>query len=388
MKLKQKYFILFIFFTLCFGFVFINSNTVVKADSLSDSINEQINKIDFTQLENFFNSIVRSQNFKFNAVLNKILNGEYNVNYIGTTEYIFNIAFNKVYNFMPTLVSILAISILCGVFQQLKNSFLTEGVAEITFFVCIMGIILILSSQIISMWENTQITIKNIAKLTEIMSPIILTLMVAVGGNISASVYTPTVAFLSNGVIAIIQNVVLPLIGIMTIFNIASNFSSQIKLNKFSDFIIGVIKWTFGIIMTIYGLFLSVQGFASASFDGISIKAAKYALSNSIPIVGGFIKDGFDLVLAGSVLIKNSVGILVVFALLYCIVSPVITMAVFSLLLKLIASLTEIISDVRISNFCLSISKTLSYLIACVLVVGVMLFVTVLLMIFSANAFI
>ena len=92
--------------------------------------------------------------------------------------------------------------------------------------------------------------------------------------------------------------------------------------------------------------------------------------------------------MAGSVLIKNSVGILVVFALLYCIVSPVITMAVFSLLLKLIASLTEIISDVRISNFCLSISKTLSYLIACVLVVGVMLFVTVLLMIFSANAFI
>ncbi len=388
MKLKHKYFCLIITFIVTFGFIFFNSVNITKAESLSESIENQLDKIDLTEFENFFNSVVKTNGEDFTFTLKNLLKGEYNVNYINVTKYVLSIILNKALSLTPVLISILALSVLCGVFQQLKSSFLTEGVAEISFFVCIMGIILILSSRIIATYEDTQNTIENIVKLTEIMSPIILTLMVAVGGNISASVYSPTVTFLSGGVINIILNIVLPLIGIMTIFNIASNFSSHIKLNKFSDFSVSVIKWIFGIIMTIYGLFLSVQGLTSATFDGISIKAAKYALSNSIPIVGGFIKDGFDLVIAGSVLIKNSVGILVVFTLFYLILNPVIYMAVFSLLLKLIAGLTEIISDARISNFCLCMSKTLSFLIASILVVGVMLFVTVLLMIFSANAFI
>jgi hypothetical protein len=55
---------------------------------------------------------------------------------------------------------------------------------------------------------------------------------------------------------------------------------------------------------------MTVQGITSASIDGISIRATKYAISNSIPIVGGFLRDGFDIVIAGSVLIKNAVGII------------------------------------------------------------------------------
>ncbi len=220
------------------------------------------------------------------------------------------------------------------------------------------------------------------------MSPIIITLMVAVGGNVSASVYKPSVAFLSSGIINVFMYAVIPLISFMTIFNIANNFSSSIKLGKFSDFFASTIKWIIGIVITIFTMFLSVQGITCANFDGISVKAAKYAISNSIPLVGGFLKDGFDLVVAGSVLIKQSVGFAVLFALFILVFSPVINMVAFSLLLKLVSSIIEPISDVRISNFCMGLSKTVSYLIASILSVGFMVFITVLLMIFSANAFI
>lgn len=368
---------------------FFSSVEFVKAESLNDNINQQIEKIDFTELEGFFNSFLNQvSGSDFNVTLKKLLNGEYETDLFSISSYVIKVIFNKVFDFIPTFLSVISISLLCSFIQQVRNSFLTEGVAEISFFVCIMGIILVLSAQIIGIFENTQIAIENIAKLTEIMSPIIITLMLAVGGNVSASVYSPTVAFLSGGVIYVVSSIVIPLIGVMTIFNLASNFSNSIKLNKFAEFFISIIKWIVGIIVTVYSIFLSVQGITSATFDGVSIKAAKYALSNSIPIVGGFIKDGFDLVIAGSVLIKNSVGLLVVFLLFFIIILPVINMAVFSLLLKLTSALIEPISDVRISNFCFSLSKTISYLIACLLIVGLMLFITVLLMIFSANAFI
>lgn len=390
MNNKFKIIIISLFF-LSLTILFL-SNAVpnfVKADALSDNIKQQVEKIDFSELETFFNDNFDYQdNNSFFNNLTKLLKGEYEYDLSSVLEYLIKFVFNDVFVFLPTFLCVLSISLICSILQHVKSSFVTEGVAEISFFICMMSIILMLSAEIISFYENTKITIETIAKLTEIMSPIMLTLMLAVGGNVSASVYTPTVAFLSGNVINIILSIVLPLVGIMTIFSIASNFSYSIKLNKFSEFTVSIIKWIIGIIITVYSLFLSVQGLTSATFDGISIKAAKYALSNSIPIVGGFIKDGFDLVVAGSVLIKNSVGILVIFSIFFVIISPILTMSVFSLLLKLVAGIIEPISDVRISNFCFSLSKTISYLIACVFVVGLMLFITVLLMIFSANVFV
>jgi stage III sporulation protein AE len=63
-------------------------------------------------------------------------------------------------------------------------------------------------------------------------------------------------------------------------------------------------------------------------------------------------------------------------------------MVVFSLLLKLTSALLEPICDSNISNFCLSISNTITYLIVSLLAVGFMFFILVVLMTLSASAFI
>ena len=386
-KTKKLFILSLLVIVLCF--IFIGNDNVAYADDLSDSIEEQLGNIDLGELEIFFNSIIsKPDDVDFITYVGGLLGGEYKVDFTSVSNYILSVFLNNVFEVLPTFLSIIAIAVLCGIIQNSKSAYLSESVTEITFFVCMMGVVLLVSTQIISLYQNVQNIIKNIANLTEIMSPIILTLMLAVGGNVSASVYKPTVAFLSNGVISVFVYAVMPLIAMMTVFNVVSNFSYTIKLGKFADFATSTIKWIIGLIITVFGLFLSVQGMTSAHFDGISLKAAKYAISNSVPIIGGFLKDGFDLILAGSVLIKNAVGIAVVIALFYMILSPVLYLAVFSLLLKLTAALVEPISDTRIANFCISMSKTVTYLTVTLLAVGFMLFITVLLMIFSANAFI
>lgn len=44
------------------------------------------------------------------------------------------------------------------------------------------------------------------------MLPVILTLMIASGGNASAALYKPAVAFLSNGISSVFINVLIPII--------------------------------------------------------------------------------------------------------------------------------------------------------------------------------
>ena len=165
-----------------------------------------------------------------------------------------------------------------------------------------------------------------------------------------------------------------------------SDISPDVQLRKYADFFLSIVKWLVGLVVVIYGFFITAQGITAGNFDGISFKALKYAISNGVPIIGGFVGSGFDLVVAGSILIKNSIGIVVVLALFYNLLSPIMYMIVLNLALKLISSITEPISDIKVSNFCSSISKSITYLIVSIIMVGIMFFVTILLMIFSGNS--
>ena len=174
----------------------------------------------------------------------------------------------------------------------------------------------------------------------------------------------------------------------VAIFSVISNLSTSVKINKLIDFVTGIIKWVLGITITVFTLFMTVNGISSANSDGVSMKLAKYTISNSVPIIGGFIKDGFDIVVAGSILIKNAIGLSSVFVLFYLVLSPVLAMASFSLVIKLVAGLVEPISDPRLSSLCLCVSKCIAYLNACLLAVGFMFFINILLMTFSVSVFI
>ncbi len=363
--------------------------SVAHADSLEENINSQLQNLDLSMFEEYFNNIKNlPNNSNFFSYINGLLKGEYDLKFDNIFSYIFSSLFASAKSFIPIFVSIVVIALFCNLMQKLKGDFSNEGIGEVINFVCLLSIIILLLSQIISLWQNTKNIIENIGKLTEIMSPIILTLMVASGGNASAAVYKPAVAFLSNGVLSIFLYVVMPLVAIMMVFYVISSFSSSIKLDKFIEISAGIIKWTIGLIITIFTVFLSVQGITSATFDGVSLKATKYVVSNSVPLVGGLIRDGFDLVIAGSVLIKNVIGITGVVALFYVIISPILQIVAFSFLLKLISAMIEPIADNKIVSFCNGMSKSITYLSVALISVGFMLFITILLITFSANAFI
>lgn len=363
------------------------SARVVFADELSDNINEQLNNLDLSELENFIDQLNNNQS-SFLESLKLMLNGEYDNGQANIYSYVLSIIFNSINDFTPILLSVVAISLFCVFIQNSKSSFASEGVSEIIYLIGFLTILLLMSSPIYSIYNNTKNNIENIAKLNEIMSPIIITLMIASGGSVSASVYKPVVTTFSNIVINLMLYVVMPILGLCVILCILSNFSKHFNFNKFTDVFFSVVKWALGISVTIYSLFMSIQGVSSAMHDGISIKATKYAISNSIPIIGGFLKDGFDLFLAGSVLIKNAIGVVSLFSLLSFMISPILNVAVFCLILKIISAITQVISDNKISSFCTSLSKAITYINVVQILISVMFFITILLMIFSANAFI
>ena len=381
MKKKKFFLVLLIVFAILFV-----SPITASADSLNDNIDEQLGNLDLSEIEEYLDSLTQDEQGVFSngflQVVKEILNGEAQYSISDVFSVFFGGIISDFNNLVPHFVIILAISVLCGLITSSKSNYLSESIKEVVFYTCMIAVILIVAADFDSLVEKTKNTIEKLTNLSQIMLPVILTLMIASGGNASAALYKPAVAFLSNGISSVFINVLIPIISLIVVFAVLSNLSPAFKLNNMQGFLQGIVKWA------IFTFFMSAQGLSSAVIDGVSFRAAKYAITNSIPIVGGFLKDGFDLVLAGSVLIKNAVGLSAVFLLFSIVLQPVIYMIVFQLMLKLFAALTEPVGDTRISGFLMSMSKSVSYLLAVIMAIGLMIFISLLLLIISANAFI
>ena len=387
MKKKKFFLVLLIVFAILFV-----SPITASADSLNDNIDEQLGNLDLSEIEEYLDSLTQDEQGVFSngflQVVKEILNGEAQYYISDVFSVFFGGIISDFNNLVPHFVIILAISVLCGLITSSKSNYLSESIKEVVFYTCMIAVILIVAADFGSLVEKTKNTIEKLMNLSQIMLPVILTLMIASGGNASAALYKPAVAFLSNGISSVFINVLIPIISLIVVFAVLSNLSPAFKLNNMQGFLQGIVKWVIGLSITIFTFFMSAQGLSSAVIDGVSFRAAKYAITNSIPIVGGFLKDGFDLVLAGSVLIKNAVGLSAVFLLFSIVLQPVIYMIVFQLMLKLFAALTEPVGDTRISGFLMSMSKSVSYLLAVIMAIGLMIFISLLLLIISANAFI
>lgn len=193
-------------------------------------------------------------------------------------------------------------------------------------------------------------------------------------------------AVLATGVTSVVTSVVLPLFIAATTVGIIGHLSKNVKLSKLTSFFKSCADFILGGIFGIFATFLSVQGLTGAIADTVSVKTAKFALQSYVPLLGGYLSDGFDLVLAGLVLIKNSAGLVVTLLILSAIIVPVVEIAVFSLGLKLVGGLIEPFSDERFSAMLGGVSKNLGVLIAIVLGVGFMFILTVMLVVATCNA--
>lgn len=357
---------------------------------LNANIEDILQDLDVEALQEYLDTLTQEQKEALGGdvleVLRSLVTGEYSLDYGNALSALAGMVFDKLSGLLPAFCVICSVSILCGILGKFKSSFSEKGTSHIIFFVGYCTVLVLILTSLAGVIKDCADTVSSLQRQMQAIFPILLTLIATSGGSVSVAVYRPAVLFLSESVVSIIVSVVFPLASLMCVLNMVGNMSGELKLKNFCAFFASVIKWTLGISLTAFTVFLSVQGITSATYDGFSFKAAKYAVSNTVPIIGSFLGSGFDLVIAGSVLIKNSLGACGIFLLAIVIAVPLVQLVAYNLFLKLAAAVTEPMGDEKVSSFLSSLSGTVNYFTAGLLAVGFMYFITILLLICSSNA--
>ncbi|MCK9575007.1 MAG: stage III sporulation protein AE [Clostridia bacterium] len=399
MKMKNnntRLLIIIIIFVITVALSFIPHSCIVAEDTddtygeLQEQITIQLNSLDFGEFEKLLSDLDSDEykifgNTSFLSKVKTIISGDLSGGYDNVFSAIFSIFFSEILSFMPLLATIMAITILCSLISQIRSNVGNKSVADIVHFVCYGVVIVLIVSAIMQLVNVTTNALNSMKTQMDIAFPILLTIMTALGSTVSVSVYKPAVLLLSGGIMQIFNSIVLPIFIFATVFSIISNLSGNVKLDKFVAFFNSAFKYIVGFVFTIFMAFLSIQGITAATHDGISIRTAKFALKSYVPILGGYLSEGFDLILAGSVLIKNAVGVSGLLLMIATIIMPIVKIAVFILMLKLVSAILEPIADSRISSFLSSAGKNLSMLNITIIGVAFMYFITVVLVMCTSN---
>lgn len=118
--------------------------------------------------------------------------------------------------------------------------------------------------------------------------------------------------------------------------------------------IAATLKWVVTSILTAVLVafvgYLTVSGVIAGTADAVTLKAAKFTVSSVVPVVGGILSDAAETVLAGAGILKNSVGVFGMLAILGMCLIPFLRLGVHYLMYKVTAALSATVADSRVAG--------------------------------------
>ena len=129
--------------------------------------------------------------------------------------------------------------------------------------------------------------------------------------------------------------------------------------------------------MTVFIGVITLRSIAARTIDEVTIKTAKFAVDNFIPVVGKCLSDAISTVAGYSLLLKNAISGLGLVIILIIVILPIIKLLIMAFLYKVTAALIEPISDSRIVDCINSVGDSIILLMSCVISVSIMFFIMV-----------
>lgn len=354
-------------------------------ETIEETVQEIIDETDLSEYEDFVNYLKLPDDYTLSGLLDSVLNNNYELDFNYLTSYILKCFLGNIKGLIIQSLIILITVVLMSILNNLTSGFSKTSTKKIVYLACYGTIIVIVGIMVGSAIESSGKMISDVEKFSNVSFPALLTLVTAIGANASAAVYQPLVLIFSSLMIKIINYIVMPAFFISFVFNIIGNLSDDLKLSKISGFAKSAGEWIIGISFGLFITYTTAQGITGAGIDSLATKGAKYALGSYIPVIGGYLKDGFDLITAGCIVIKNALGFVSLIILLFIAIIPIMRILSTMLILRLTAAISEPFGDKKITDMLHGVSKSLVLpLVACICIVFSLLII-IMLIILTCN---
>ena len=198
---------------------------------LESEIDKQLNNLDTSKLDEAFADILGDSELfvgdNFTNNIKGIINGDIEINAGSFLSYIGNMFLGETLAFLPCVCLIVAVAVLYGMVSGI-HEYKGKDISNIIHFACFGVIVVIVLANLTNIIGSISTTLGSIKNQMDIIFPLLLTMLTALGGMSSVNIYQPAMAVLSGSVISIFVNILLPIFTFKLVFTIIANLSSRI----------------------------------------------------------------------------------------------------------------------------------------------------------------
>lgn len=378
--------------------LFLSVPSVQASDKTNDStqplspqqiVDAQIKSLDLSELKQFWEDISN----KYGGFLPEsqkgslvdFVKGEKKFSFQEWGKGILKFAFQEFVANGKLLGSLIMLTIFSMFLQSMQNAFESSAISKVAYSIVYMVLIIIALNSFHIAISYTNEAMGTMISFVMALIPLLLALMAASGGLVSAAFFHPVILFLMNISGLLMQYIILPLLFLATLLSIVSTMSDQYKVTQLAQLLRNWSIGLMGLFLTIFLGVVSVQGASTAITDGVTIRTAKFITGNFIPVIGRVFTDATDTVVSASSLLKNTVGIAGVAILLIIVAFPAIKILMIAFIYKFAAAILQPIGGGPVITCLDIISKSVIYVFAALSIVSLMFFLSITVIVAAGN---
>lgn len=242
--------------------------------------------------------------------------------------------------FAPELVSaagscmaLIAVVMLASIFNGMPGSSKT-----VIRFVATLALGTILLGHANTMVDLCAEAVRELSTYGKLLLPVMTAALAAQGGATGATALYAGTAIFDTLLSSLISNLLVPMVYLFLALAVANSATGEDLLKKLRDFIKWLMTWALKVILYIFTGYMSITGVITGTADAAAVKATKLTISGVVPVVGSILSDASEAIVVGAGVMKNSVGIYGLLAIIAIWITPFLQIGVQFLMLKITAA--------------------------------------------------
>ena len=243
---------------------------------------------------------------------------------------------------LKSVAAVLMTALLCGVISGFRQGTGSGGGIDVTLMAGALSVTLLTVGSLDMLVDMGRKTIEEISLFSKVLLPTLAAVTAASGAVGTASVYQVSTTFFVDILLQLIRGLLLPMVYLYIGVMVAGTMLSDGRLHGVAAALKKVVVWVLSTSLLLFTLYLSITKVISGTTDSAALKVTKAAISGTVPVVGGILSDAAETVLAGAGMLKGTMGVFGMLAVLAICVHPFLQLGTQYLLYKLAAFLAAV----------------------------------------------
>lgn len=316
------------------------------SDFSFDIREELVSSLELGEVQELMDSMLGEDSFSFYEAVKKRMTGEELLTKEAAWNLLRGFFFSGFDREKGTFFRILLLVLLAAVFANFVDVFDGGLIGSVSFYAVYLLLFMLLMENFSRLSNALGRNLSFLAQFMKVLSPAYFMTVAASTGGSTAAVFYEGVLLLVWLIQWILLTVLLPGTNLYILLRLVNHLSREEMLSKMAELLETAISWGLKTLLGFAAGLQVVKNLIAPVMDTLK-RSAIGRTAGAIPGIGNAVNTVTELVLTSAVLVRNSLGVAVLLALVLLGMEPVLHLGLLSLAYRFLAALAQPISDRR-----------------------------------------